>query len=290
MAPDSIIAPLSSQHAFTDEQCEEQLDHELRLARNVQRSLLPSADPDLPGYDIAAWSKAAAATGGDFYDYIDLRDGRLGLVVADVAGHGLAASLLACETRALIQSAALSAQTLVEIVASTNTLLYRDLRHERFVTLFLGALDASTGRIEFVAAGCMPLAYRALGAPGFLPLEATIPPLGITSHVPDGAAATITLRDGDVMAVVTDGFYEWEDVARQPFGMTRVSESVRVHSHHPAGELIQSLHREVRVHGHGVRQADDLTAMVVKRLPAPRNGSRRPTPGPKSPGRERPTR
>jgi serine phosphatase RsbU (regulator of sigma subunit) len=261
---DSLIGETSSHP-----DCEQwQLERELQLARSVQRSLLPSSDPGLPGYDIASWSQPAAATGGDFYDYVDLSDGRLGLVVADVAGHGLAASLLACETRALIRSAALSARSLVDIVTSTNALLYRDLHHERFVTLFIGALEVSTGRVEFVAAGCMPMAYRPLERRVLL-LEATIPPLGITSLVPHHAATTITLQDGDVMAVVTDGFYEWEDDARQPFGVERVGESVRTHSSRSAAQLIWSLHRDVQIHAQGVKQADDLTAMVVKRLPLP---------------------
>ena len=106
------------------------------------------SDPHILGYDIAGWTQAAAATGDDFYDCFDLPDGRFGLVVADVAGHGLAAALLACETRALIRAAVASSDTLAGVVDRVNDLLFHDLHNERFVVLFFGALAASTAGLN----------------------------------------------------------------------------------------------------------------------------------------------
>ena len=256
---------LQRQILFDEYREKQRIDHDLQLARNIQRSLLLIADPHLPGYDIAGWSQAADATGGDFYDYFDLPDGRLGLVVADVAGHGLAASLLACETRALIRSASSTTSSLLEIVASANNLLYRDLRHERFVVLFLGALDAATGCLEFVGAGCAPLVYR--GSSGeFAPTEATIPPLAISPTIPADAVTAVTLEPGDLVALATDGFYEWENEQRQQFGLARLHDSVRHNAGRPGAELIAALHQEVLTFAGTVKQVDDLTAMVIKRV------------------------
>lgn len=244
----------------------QRLLHELELARRIQRSLLPATEPRLPGYDIAGWSDAAAATGGDFFDHFELPDKRLALVVADVAGHGMAASLLACETRALIRSSASSAKTLVEIAASTNDLLYHDLHHERFVVLFLGALDTRSGRLEFVAAGCAPIVYRTLSAPGFVPVEATTIPLGILPALPACTATALTLCSGDVVVMATDGFYERANPFGEQYGLELLHERVRVHCGRPSSELIQALHHDVSAHADGARQEDDMTAIIVRCL------------------------
>jgi phosphoserine phosphatase len=266
----AALTQMTLQRQTLVEQYQEQqrLLHELELARRIQRSLLPAADPRVRDYDIAGWSDAAAATGGDFYDHFELPDGRLALVVADVAGHGMAASLLACETRALIRSAASSGKSLIEIVASTNDLLYRDLQHERFVVLFLAALDAHSGRLEFVAAGCAPIVYRTSCEDGFVPVEATTLPLGIKPVLPVKTAMEVTLHPGDVVVMATDGFYERENPAGEQYGLGLLHTRIRALSERSSTELIQALHRDVTTHADGIKQEDDMTAIVVRRLPA----------------------
>jgi serine phosphatase RsbU (regulator of sigma subunit) len=220
----------------------------------------------MPGYDISGWTQAAAATGGDFYDYFDLPGGQLGIVVADVSGHGLAASLLACETRALIRAAATTNDSLAGIVTRVNDLLFRDLHNERFVVLFLGALEPDSGRLAYVGAGCGPFHYRhAHAACGMA--DSTMAPLGIFPTVPAGAVREVTLEAGDVMMVSTDGFYEWENAGREQFGRERLAEIVNRYPGLAAGDLIACLHHAVAGFAGGVKQADDLTAMVIRRTP-----------------------
>ena len=243
----------------------QRLEHDLRLARDIQQSLLPMAFPPVAGFDIVAWTQPADATGGDFYDCFDLPDGRLGLVVADVTGHGLAASLLACETRAVIRTVAASTSSIVEIATRTNAMLHRDLHHERFVVLFLAALDASTGRLEFVGAGCAPIVYRQIEN-RFLAVDATVPPLGVLPALEGTIAMSLTLRAGDTVAMLTDGLYEWEDESGHQFGLERLGQSVRSHAASPAGELLRGVYEEVRSYAGEVKQADDLTAMVIQRV------------------------
>ena len=256
---------LQRQILFDEYREKQRLEHDLRLAQNIQRSLLPPTSPELPGFDIAAWTRAAAATGGDFYDFFDLPDGRLAVVVADVAGHGLAASLLACETRAFIRALAVTTGSIGDVADRTNALLYTDLPRERFVVLFLGALDVTTGWLEFVAAGCAPLVYR-LESGDFLASEATTPPLGIFSALPAGAVAGLTLHPGDCLLVPTDGFYEWPNADGRQFGMEQVSDVVRFHAWLPASAMIERLYAAVSTFAGKVEQEDDLTAVVVKRL------------------------
>jgi phosphoserine phosphatase len=255
---------LQRQILFDQYREKQRIEHDLQLARNIQRSLLPESDPRIPGYDIAGWTEAAAATGGDFYDYFDLPDGRLGFVVADVAGHGLAASLLACETRALIRAAVASSDTLAGIVARVNDQLFGDLHNRGFVVLFLGALAAGNGRLEFVGAGCAPFLYRG-AAREFSMMDSTMAPLAIFPAVGADAVTEVTLHPGDVLMLATDGFYEWENEGGDQFGMERLADVVRAHADVPAGDLIRRLCQAVSVHAGSVKQVDDLTAMVIKR-------------------------
>jgi phosphoserine phosphatase len=255
---------LQRQILFDEYREKQRIEHDLQLARKIQRSLLPGSDPHIAGYDIAGWTEAAAATGGDFYDYFDLPDGRLGFVVADVAGHGLAASLLACETRALIRAAVASSETLNGVVARVNDLLFGDLHDKGFVVLFLGALAADTGRVEFAGAGCAPFLYRR-AAERVSMMDSTMAPLAIFPTVGDGAVTEVVLQPGDVLMLATDGFYEWENDSRDQFGMERLADVIRANADVAAGELIRRLCQAVSVHAGTVKQVDDLTAMAIRR-------------------------
>jgi phosphoserine phosphatase RsbU/P len=256
---------LQRQILFDHYREKQRLEHDLQLARNIQRSLLPVTFPQIDGFDIVAWTQAADATGGDFYDVFDLPDGRIGLVVGDVAGHGLAASLLACETRALIRAAAASTASIVEIAARTNALLHRDLQNERFVILLLGALEAASSRLEFVSAGCAPIVYRQ-AEDRFIQTEATVPPLGVLPAMQGRISTEMTLQSGDTVAMLTDGLYEWENHTGHQFGLERLVESVRLNASRPAAELIRCVHQDVLAYAGRVPQVDDLTAMVIKRV------------------------
>lgn len=256
---------LQRQILFDHYREKQRLEHDLRLAHDIQRSLLPDMFPQIPGFEIVAWTQAADATGGDFYDCFDLPDGRIGLVVADVAGHGLAASLLACEARALVRAAAASTGSLVEIATRTNALLHRDLHHERFVVLFLAALDAATSRLEFVGAGCAPVVYRQTEN-RFIPVEATMPPLGVLPTIGDNVSTALTLGPDDLVAMLTDGLYEWEDETGRQFGLERLADTVRRHADGSAAQLIRRAYQDVLAYAGHVPQVDDVTAMIIKRV------------------------
>lgn len=237
---------------------------ELKRAREIQRSLLPDVDPTLRGFDVSGWSEAANETGGDFYDYLSLSDGRVCIVVADVVGHGFESAILACETRALIRAIGSETDDLNEIVRRANHILSSDLGHQRFVTMFLGALDHTNGTVEYATAGCNALVYRA-ATDRVEDLPATMVPLAVLDDLAGSPASETTLDSGDVLAVVTDGFYEWENERDEEFGIDRVCSVIRNNRQKKAAAVIEALH-EAAAGFSGSPQTDDLTAVVVKRL------------------------
>ena len=245
-------------------------EDEFRRAREIQRSLLPSADPCLEGFDIAGWSKPVHEAGGDFYDYLTLPDGRMCVIVADVAGHGLESALVACEARALVRALATETSDLEVIMRRTNQILCTDLRYERFVIMFVGALDIGTSELQYIGAGCPTLAYRHAADTSHL-LPATAPPLAVGHALPHPLVGQTTLKEGDILALVTDGFYEWSPAAEhpldnpEPFGFERIFDVMRTNRTSTAVELIRSLH-DTAAEFAGAPQTDDLTAVVVRKL------------------------
>jgi phosphoserine phosphatase len=242
------------------------LDRDLAAARKIQRSLLPATEPVASGFDIAGWNKPAEATGGDFYDYLPLGEGRLGLVLADVTGHGLGASLLACECRALVRALASMTSNLTSILTRANEILHEDLKSERFVTLFLGELDVAGSQITYVSAGHAPLYYCPRGPETCRRMSATTLPLGIQPSIDASHGQPLTMKSGDILMLITDGFDEWENIEEEPFGTERIFEVIRTNRARPAEEIIKRLHERVADFSGGTKQEDDLTAMVVKKL------------------------
>ena len=254
----------SWQHVASLRRALERVTRELDRAHQIQRLLLPKADPAIAGFDIAGWSKAAGATGGDFYDYFDLTGGHLGLVLADVMGHGLASSLLACECRALVRALASTPAPLETIVARTNEILHADLHGENFITMFIGDLDPSSGALRYVSAGQPLIFCRSDGT--CQAAEVTTRPLGVFPAIDSEPGRTLTMEPGDVLVLATDGFNEWSNRWGEQFGVKRLMHAVERSRQSPAADVIASLLDAVMTFADGTQQEDDLTALVVRRL------------------------
>ena len=128
-------------------------EEEFRLAREVQQHLFPAVAPDLAGYDVAGASWPAAATGGDYFDYIPAPDGSLVVVVGDVTGHGLGPALLMTDARAYLRTLVQWKSSLAEILEQASRLLSVDLGEDRFITVLLVRLQPANGAVEFINAG-----------------------------------------------------------------------------------------------------------------------------------------
>jgi serine phosphatase RsbU (regulator of sigma subunit) len=245
------------------------MNHDLRLARTIQQGLLPKKAPDLRGYDIAGWSQPADETGGDYYDWQPLPDGRLAVSLADVTGHGIAAALVTAACRAYSRASFPSGGELGGLMSRVNGLLADDLPANRFVTFVVAVLDPKAGRLELLSAGHGPILVYKASENRLYDFPAQGIPFGITSAFEYGAALEFQFLPGDFAVLLTDGFFEWAGPGDEQFGLERLKATVQAAKDLPAQELIAKLYSEVREFARGVNQQDDLTAVVIKRAGSP---------------------
>lgn len=241
------------------------LEKELDIARQVQQQLLPRESPSVPGFDIAGWNKPADSTGGDFYDFFPLGDGRVVLTIADATGHGIGPALIMAQCRALLRAMSEACDDLSRLMKRVNNLLNQDLPADRFVTVFHGVLDARTNRLTYVSAGHGPLLHyrRATGA--VARMNATGLPLGILPDADMPCGEPVVFEPGDMFVLITDGLIEWARTDGELYGEDRIAQVIIDHRTEPACRLIEIVYQEVMSFARGRPQMDDLTMVVVKR-------------------------
>lgn len=244
----------------------QRIERDLSIAREIQQGLIPAEAAKVPGFDIAGWNKPADETGGDCYDYMTVHDGSLAMIIADATGHGIGPALMIAECRALFRALASACKDLAEVVGKVNNLLFEDLPDDRFVTAFFGLLSPDNHTVSFLSAGHGPIIEYILEKDEFLELPANAMPLGIVPDVPFDSPDRFQMQPGDMMILVTDGFFEWQNAAKEQFGTERMFDVIRRHRDLPCAEIIRRLYDEVRAFAPGTQQADDLTAIFIKRL------------------------
>ncbi len=235
---------------------------ELEVARQLQRDLLPSAVPAIPGYDVAHSYRTANEIGGDYYDFLTLPDGRVALVVGDASGHGMAAGLLMAIANAALKLAVEVDPTPARVAALLNRVLHRTGDARSFMTLFYAVLDPATGGFAFVCVGHpFPLLRRAdgevveLGTGGF--------PLGIREAL-DVAQDEVTLAPGDLLLLYSDGLPEAANASGEAFGYDAMRSLLR-----QPGDVRQVHDRFLRAleaHVGAEPLRDDVTLVAVARV------------------------
>jgi len=244
----------------------EAVQHDLQVARSIQQSLLPKDRPPLAGFDVAGWNKPADDTGGDYFDWMTRDDGKLVATLGDVTGHGIGPALLAAVCRAYARSSLTAECDLSTAFGHINQTLGRDLTQERFVT-FAAAVCAPDGEeAEVLSAGHGPLFIYSRSADCFTEMEAQAVPFGILPFFNSDPPARLRMHPGDLVLLVTDGFYEWENDRGEDFGVQRLEEVVRASRDFPSSEIIARLYDAVITFANGTSQKDDLTAVLIKRL------------------------
>ena len=250
-----------------------QLEHDLELARDIQAKLLP-IDPQPPeGYSLAAFNRPADKTGGDIYDVIRLprtpghrhEAERILLLLADVTGHGIGPALIATQFRAMIRLGLRLSNDLDKLFLNINNQLKDDLDSSRFVTAFLGVLDAGEHTVRYHSAGQAPLLHYHADTGLCESRDSSTVPMGIIASPPIEPPKPMRMAPGDVIALLTDGFYEHPNLAEEQFGEERVGKLIQKHAGGSAQEIFEALMADFAVHIKNVLQNDDLTALILKR-------------------------
>jgi PAS domain S-box-containing protein len=239
----------------------ERIEQELRVARLIQHTLLPKSLPELEGHQMAVYYQPAREVGGDFYDFLRLPDGRLGLIVGDVSGKGVPAAIVMAITRTMLR-AAYHLGSPGEILKQVNDNLFPDIPPNMFVTCLAALLDSRTGRLQYANAG-HDLPYVRHSA-GVSELRATGMPLGL---MPDMSyeEKEITLQPGESILLYSDGLVEAHSPQREMFGFPRMQRYVGAHPEGAA--LIDSLLAELeQFTGEEWEQEDDITLLTLQRL------------------------
>jgi serine phosphatase RsbU (regulator of sigma subunit) len=244
----------------------ERIEQELRTARSIQRSLLPADPPELAGWRVATYYQPAREVGGDFYDFLLLDNGRLGIVIGDVSGKGIPAALVMASTRSMLRAAAQVTDAPGAVLARVNDLLYADTLPRMFVTCFYAILDLGSGRLRYANAG-QDLPYRwHSGEAG--ELLATGMPLGLMPETCYEEQEAI-LGDDERILFYSDGLIEAHDTSREMFGFPRLKSFVEEHAAGglPGTELIDALLLQLkRFTGESWEQEDDVTLVALQRV------------------------
>jgi serine phosphatase RsbU (regulator of sigma subunit) len=263
-APAVRVAQLVRQQQ-QEAQERERIEQELRVARLIQQTLLPKTLPELPGYDVAAYYQPAREVGGDFYDFIDLEDGRMGFVVGDVTDKGVPAALVMATTRTMLRAAAQRLDTPGEVLKRVNDVLVQEIPPNMFVTCLYAILERESGRLVYANAGHdLPYRRRAGRSEGAEELRARGMPLGLMPGM-GYEEKEIVLEKGESVLFYSDGLVEAHDTHREMFGFPRLQGLVGTHRS-GGSSLVSFLLSELRrFTGEDWEQEDDITLVTLER-------------------------
>jgi sigma-B regulation protein RsbU (phosphoserine phosphatase) len=256
---DNIAIAVENARLFQHERLQnETAVREQAEARRIQRALLPSENPPVPGYDVRAICLQLSAVGGDWYDFIPLPDDRWGIVLADVSGKGTAAALLMAASRSLFRRAALGTTSAAEALTTANHALLLDLPDGRFVTLAYLVLEASRGAVKLASAGHpLPLLRRRTGDIDSVQ-DVAGPPLGLLKAAYQ--ETELQMGRGDTLVLCSDGVLEARDEQGAEYGDSAVREYLRS-TEVRAERMIEDVRRFTRSRS----MQDDATVVTVTR-------------------------
>jgi sigma-B regulation protein RsbU (phosphoserine phosphatase) len=264
-------------HRLAEESAQRQrIDREIEIAREVQERLLPQRYPVVAGVDFAAHSRAAREVGGDYYDFIALENGSLGIAIGDVSGKGISAALLMASIRAALHGLTFSGDLdLARVIEGLNRIIYDSSTSNRFVTFFFGEYDPVTRTLDYVNAGHnAPMLLRPLAHDGFCNPEAEClvqrletggPVLGIFTDI-RYEQGRIQLRPYDVLVAFTDGISEAMNANLEEWGEESLITAARMNTHRPAQEIVTAVIASADQFTAAAPQSDDLSLVVLKVL------------------------
>jgi PAS domain S-box-containing protein len=254
----SVVKDVTEQRKLQEQ------EFQMRLARSVQQRFYKVCAPQIDGFDIAGASFPADATGGDYFDFVPLPRGRIGIAAGDVSGHGISSALLMVELRACLRAFAWKSADLGEVFTLLNNALVTDHHQESYATLVFCRLHPARRSLFYANAGHLP--GYIIAADGTLKqtLDATDVPLGLFGGRRFTCSAEIRLEPGELLALITDGITEAEKPDQTVFGANNALAFIQAHRQESAQQIVEGLYREVRSFSDGLPQADDITAVICK--------------------------
>jgi len=237
---------------------------ELEQAAEIQRNLLPKGSPQADGFDIAGMSVACRSVGGDYYDYLKLRDGKVGIICGDVAGKGMPAALLMSSVQARVQVLSEEDADVATLMTRLNRSVASNCPGNRFITFFLAVADPETGRVSYCNAGHNP-PYLVRADGSVETLDVGGPVLGILKHI-GYQSATVELKSGDMVMMFSDGVTEARSPSDDEYGEDRLIAELVARRKQPANEVVQGVYRALERFMADAPVADDITLVAVRRI------------------------
>jgi phosphoserine phosphatase len=242
------------------------LHQEVTVAREIQMSTLPDSMPEVEGYDLHGMFLPTDHTGGDLYDLVML-DGQLFMLLGDATGHGFGPALSATQMQAMLRVAFRLGADLDEAYMQVNNQLDEDLPDDRFITAFMGFLNPETHEVSYHSGGQGPILHYRAETDECDWYKPTNFPVGVMPLDGMDKAVKLQLDPGDVLALISDGVYEYTALDGSQFGEDRVAAIMRENHHLSMADLGQSLVDAAFEFGGEAPQADDVTLVLVRRLP-----------------------
>lgn len=240
-----------------------EMKREMDLARRAQEKLIPRSAPPIKGLTAVGWTLPASMTGGDCFDLWQLPDGRLGVLLADASGHGLAPAMIVSQVRSLVRALPELDADPHRVLTRINDRLIEDLEVGQFVTAFL-AFVSPDGVLQWSSAGQAPVFVRPQMEQDLVSLEVPVPPLGI-ARWDDPPPPGVTLLPGGSLILISDGIFEAHNPAAEQFGADRMHRLLDDMAAHPPNQILSALRDAVRRWHAGREPLDDQTIVIVQR-------------------------
>jgi len=239
------------------------LEEELELSAVVQRALLPQITPEIPGVELAAFTRPAAIVSGDYFDFFNFKDGAHGIVIADIPGHGVSAGMLMSSLQTAIRTMAPETDSPSEILERINRFYIHNIHFTTFVTIFLARFDYVTHTLTYASAGHNPPAVVHKNKAEVSWLNPTAPAIGLAEDF-HSRTESVSLEHGDILFLYTDGVTEAFNPTLEQFGALRLGKMLEKNVDLGANDLIQTVRQGLEVFGDGRALEDDTTFVALK--------------------------
>jgi serine phosphatase RsbU (regulator of sigma subunit) len=243
-----------------------EMSHQLRVARDIQKRLLPGSPAHYGPTELAGVSEPSSRVGGDYFDYFPVDAGRVGLCVGDVSGHGIGPALVMSNVRAHLRGLLQTRRSLGGLYGLLNRALCNELTEGMFVSLFVGVFDSAKMTLEFQNAGhTAPLLYRP-SDDSFRTIPPTAPALGLIDDLSAGPCPAVGVKSGDVLVCYTDGVTERHSPEGELYGEDRIRDVVRrvVKRGATPAEIVSAIQQDCEVHARDLPSRDDVTLVVAR--------------------------